>query len=232
MAQSHDRIHLFLDAAMNPIRLLIVDDHDFFRRSILLPLDVEPDIEIVGTATSGDQAVTLARSLRPDVILMDLNMPYLSGLGAMERIVPQERAPAILVLTGKDDAQSVLDAFAAGAQGFLRKDMITDDLLISAIFTVASGGVFVDGRTFRLIKNSFLAGQPKMAGERQGHIQLSPDERHAPALCRPGAGQRTDRPEAPEHPQDHLQPAHPTLSAPGRRQPGAGRHLRPAQWTG
>lgn len=161
---------------MNPIRLLIVDDHDFFRRSILLPLDVEPDIEIVGTATSGDQAVTLARSLRPDVILMDLNMPYLSGLGAMERIVPQERAPAILVLTGKDDAQSVADAFAAGAQGFLRKDMITDDLLISAIFTVASGGVFVDGRTFRLIKNSFLAGQPKMAGERQGHIHLSPDE--------------------------------------------------------
>ena len=161
---------------MNPIRLLIVDDHDFFRRSILLPLEAEADIVIVGTATSGDQAVTLCRSLHPDVVLMDQNMPYLSGLGAMERITPQERAPAILVLTGKDDAQSVLDAFAAGAQGFLRKDMITDDLLVSAILTVASGGVFVDGRTFNLIKNSFLAGQPKMAAERQGHIQLSSDE--------------------------------------------------------
>lgn len=161
---------------MKRIRLLIVDDHDFFRRSILLPLEMEPAIEIVGSATSGDQAVTLCRSLRPDVVLMDLNMPYLSGLGAMERITPQERAPAILVLTGKDDAQSVVDAFTAGAQGYLRKDMITDDLLINAILTVASGGVFVDGKTFDLIKGGFLVGQPKMAAERQGHIQLSPDE--------------------------------------------------------
>ena len=64
---------------MFTIKLLIVDDHDFFRRSILLPLEAEAGIEIVGTATSGDQAITLSRRLRPDVILMDLNMPYLSA---------------------------------------------------------------------------------------------------------------------------------------------------------
>ena len=161
---------------MFTIKLLIVDDHDFFRRSIMLPLEAEAGIEIMGTATSGDQAITLSRSLRPDVILMDLNMPYLSGLAAIERIAPQERAPAILVLTGVDDAQSVLNAFAAGAQGYLRKDQITDELLLSAIFTVASGGVFLDARTFAQLRSSFPASQPRVAEEYRQRVQLNPEE--------------------------------------------------------
>ncbi len=161
---------------MPSVRLLIVDDHDFFRRSLLLPLEAEPEIEIVGTATSGDQAVTLCRSLKPDVVLMDLNMPYLSGLAAIERITPQDRAPAILVLTGSDEPQSVLNAFCAGAQGYLRKDMITDELLVSAIFTVASGGIFADTKTFGLLKNSLLVNQARLVEEHRQHIQLTPDE--------------------------------------------------------
>ena len=147
---------------MTTLRLLIVDDHDFFRRSIMLPLEAEAGIEVVGTAASGDQAITLSHSLRPDVILMDLNMPYLSGLAAMERITSQEHVPAILVLTGVDDAQSVLNAFAAGAQGYLRKDQITDELLLSAIFAVASGGVFLDACTFAQFRSSFLASRPRL----------------------------------------------------------------------
>jgi len=162
---------------MFQVRVLIVDDHDFFRRSILLPLEMEPAIEVVGAATSGDQAVPLCRSLRPDVVLMDLNMPYLSGLAAIERIAPQESAPAILVLTGADDAESVRRAFAAGAHGYLRKDMITDELLISAIFTVASGGVFVDPRTFALLKIGFLRAQPRLADEHRRLAELLPEER-------------------------------------------------------
>ena len=159
------------------VRVLIVDDHDFFRRSILFPLETEPALEVVGTATSGDQAIPLCRSLRPDVVLMDLNMPYLSGLAAMERIAPQERAPAILVLTGADDAESVRRAFAAGAHGYLRKDMITDELLISAIFTVASGGVFIDPKTFALLKIGFLNDQPRFADDHQRLAQLLPEDR-------------------------------------------------------
>ena len=162
---------------MFQVRVLIVDDHDFFRRSILFPLETEPAIEVVGTATSGDQAIPLCRSLHPDVVLMDLNMPYLSGLTAIERIAPQERAPAILVLTGADDAESVRRAFAAGAQGYLRKDMITDELLISAIFTVASGGVFVDPKTFALLKIGFLHDSPRLADEQQRLVELPPEER-------------------------------------------------------
>jgi DNA-binding NarL/FixJ family response regulator len=161
---------------MSTIKLLIVDDHDFFRRSLFLPLEMEDRITIVGTATSGDQAVTLVRSAHPDVVLMDLNMPYLSGLTAMERITPQAHAPAILVLTGVDDADSILRAFAAGASGYLRKDSLTDELLISAIFTVASGGVFLDPKTFSLIRAILPPSQPALVQERQRLAQLSPDD--------------------------------------------------------
>ncbi len=159
------------------VRLMIVDDHNFFRRSLMLPLENEPSIDIVGTATSGDEAVTLARSLRPDVILMDLNMRSLSGLAATERIMQRDHAPAILVLTGVDDVQSVRDALAAGACGYLRKDMITDELLVSAIFTAASGGIFFDDKTFSLLKTPLLSPPPLAAGPARQIAQLSPTER-------------------------------------------------------
>ena len=161
---------------MSIIKLLIVDDHDFFRRSLLLPLEMEERIALVGTATSGDQAVTLTRTLQPDVVLMDLNMPYLSGLAAIERITPRDAAPAILVLTGADDGDSVLRSLAAGARGYLRKDSITDELLISAIFTVASGGIFLDVKTFSLLQASLPPSQPALVEERRRLAQFSPDD--------------------------------------------------------
>ena len=162
---------------MPPIKLLIVDDHDFFRRSIMPPLEMEAGFEILGTATSGEEAITLCHSLRPDVVLMDLNMPYLSGLAAMQRLGPRQGGLAILVLTGVDDPQSVNDAFTAGARGYLRKDMITDDLLVSAILTVASGGIFLDAHTFALLRHSRLANQPLGVDEHLlRQAQLTSDE--------------------------------------------------------
>ena len=161
---------------MFAIRLLIVDDHNFFRRSLMGPLEAEQAIEVVGTAASGDEAVTLCRSLHPDVALMDLNMPYLSGLAAIERIAPTAKAPAILVLTGSDKPDNVIDAFTLGARGYLRKDLITDELLISAIFTVASGGIFLDPVTFSLLKAGFVNQLPGATHRPPSHIQLTPDE--------------------------------------------------------
>lgn len=146
---------------MNPVKLLIVDDHEFFTRSIIALLRMESAIEIIGTASTGEQAVALCQNLHPTVVLMDLNIPHLSGLVAMQQMCTQDEAPYILVLTGMDDAQSVLRAFDAGAQGFLRKDTLTDELLISAIFTVAGGGFLVDARTFAQLKHSVLARQPR-----------------------------------------------------------------------
>lgn len=142
---------------MTTVRLLIVEDHDFFRRTISLLLEIEARIEIVGAAASAEQAIPLVHSLHPDVVLMDLNLPGLSGLGIIEKIVSSSHAPAILVLTGADDFESLQRSFAAGAHGFLSKEVVTEELLISAIFTVACGGVFLDARTFDLLRSAFLA---------------------------------------------------------------------------
>lgn len=142
---------------MAAIRLLIVEDHDFFRRTIALLLEREERIEIVGAVASGEQALALVHSLRPDVVLMDLNLPGLSGLATIEQIVPGADASAILVLTGADDLESALSVFSAGVRGFLRKETVAEELLSSAILTVASGGVFVDAKTFALLRNTFPA---------------------------------------------------------------------------
>lgn len=142
---------------MATIRLLIVEDHDFFRRTIALLLEMETRIEIVGAVASGEQALGLLDSLRPDVVLMDLNLPGLSGLATIEQIGASVDAPSILVLTGAEDVESVRRAFAAGAAGYLRKEMVGDELLISAIITVACGGIFLDAKTFALLQSTFSA---------------------------------------------------------------------------
>ncbi|RME57004.1 MAG: DNA-binding response regulator [Caldilineae bacterium] len=163
-------------APMFHIRLLIVDDHAFFVRSLMPPLEEDERIEIVGVARSGDEALALARSLRPDVITMDLNMPYLSGLAAMERLEERGRLPGVLVLTGVDEPSTVWAAFAAGARGFLRKDQITDELLLSGIYTVASGGVFLDPQTFRTLQAGFPATPEKWDAETARVAGLSPED--------------------------------------------------------
>lgn len=161
---------------MDPIRLLIVDDHSFFVRSLMPPLEEESAIHIVGVAASGDEALALAHSLQPDVITMDLNMPYLSGLAAMERLEERGAMPGVLVLTGLDEPAQVWDAFAVGTRGFLRKDQITDELLLSAIFTVGSGGIFLDPPTFDLIRTSFPASPAAASQEREHLALLGPDD--------------------------------------------------------
>ena len=128
----------------------------------MLPLEADAGSRSCGPPPPASRRSPSATDLRPDVILMDMDMPYLSGLATMERITSQEHVQAILVLTGVDDAESVLDAFAAGTQGYLREDQITDELLISAIFAVASGGVFLDACTFAQFRGSFLASRPRL----------------------------------------------------------------------
>ncbi len=141
------------------------------------PLEEEPAIQIVGVATSGHEALALAGALQPDVITMDLNMPYLSGLAAMERLEERDRMPGVLILTGLDDPAQVWNAFAAGARGFLRKDAITDELLLSAIFTVGSGGIFLDSSTFELLRASFPASAESAGQTRQSLVRLSSQDK-------------------------------------------------------
>ncbi len=111
------------------IRLLVVDDHPVVRDGLSSMFAREPDFEVVGEAGDGAEAVRLARSLRPDVILMDLRMPGPDGLGAMRELAQDGGGARVLVLTTYDTDSHVLPAIEAGATGYLLKDAPRDELL-------------------------------------------------------------------------------------------------------
>jgi DNA-binding NarL/FixJ family response regulator len=104
------------------IRVLVVDDHPVVRSGLVGMLDVEDDLDVVGEAGDGEEAVTRVAALRPDVVLMDLRMPRLDGVGATTRIVRDFPACRVLVLTTYDTDADILRAVEAGATGYLLKD--------------------------------------------------------------------------------------------------------------
>jgi len=111
------------------IRILIADDHPLVRRGLRTLIDTEPGMELVGQAEDGLQAVRKARSLRPDVILLDLLMPRLGGIEAINEIMAQDPAARILVLTSFGEDDQVFPAIKAGALGYLLKDSSHQELL-------------------------------------------------------------------------------------------------------
>lgn len=113
---------------MENIRLLVADDHAFYREGVKSMLNGKAGVTVIGEAASGDEAVAAALSVRPDVVLMDLKMPGLNGIEATRKILAREPQARILVLTMFDD-ESVFAAIRAGARGYLLKDATVDDLL-------------------------------------------------------------------------------------------------------
>lgn len=144
---------------MEPIRVLIADDHPLFRDGMHGLLDSVPDTEVVGEATTGDEAIDLAATLRPGVILMDLRMPGLNGFEATRRIIQASPQIAVLVVTMLDDDDSVFAALRAGARGYLLKGANQVETLV-AIRAVASGeAIFGPGIAQRVI-GYFAAARP------------------------------------------------------------------------
>jgi DNA-binding NarL/FixJ family response regulator len=119
---------------VSPLRLLIADDQPLMRAGFRAVLEATGDMEVVGEAGDGEQAVELARALRPDVVLMDIRMPKLDGIEATRRLVGHR----VLILTtfGLDDY--IIDALRAGASGFILKDVPTDEL-VRAVRVIAAG---------------------------------------------------------------------------------------------
>jgi DNA-binding NarL/FixJ family response regulator len=122
------------------IRLLVADDHATFVRAVTALLADVDDVEVVGTAGTGDQAVRSALDLQPDVVLMDLHMPGLNGIDATARLVADAPHIAVLVLTMFDDDDSVVSAIRAGARGYLLKGARKDEIL-RALRAVHGGDV-------------------------------------------------------------------------------------------
>jgi DNA-binding NarL/FixJ family response regulator len=126
-------------------RVLLVDDHAMVRTGIATLLGVTDDLEVVGQASGGEEAVTVAAESRPDVVLMDLSMPGIDGVEATRRILAAQPEVRIVVLTSFSDRDQVADALAAGAVGYQLKDCEPADLL-AAVRSAAAGHVPIDPR--------------------------------------------------------------------------------------
>ncbi|HLA97068.1 MAG TPA: response regulator transcription factor [Anaerolineales bacterium] len=136
---------------MDPIRILIADDHPFYREGVRTMLSIIPEIEIVGEAESGEEAIVQAAALQPDVILMDLKMPGLNGVEATRRILRNSPHIGVLVLTMFEADESVFAAMRAGARGYLLKDVDQDEV-VRAVKAVSRGeAIFSPAIAQRLI---------------------------------------------------------------------------------
>ena len=132
------------------IRVLIADDHAILRTGLVALLDCEPDIEIVGEAADGAEAVRKAVELRPDVVVMDLLMPVLDGVGAIREIRRRQCASPILVLTTSTVSNDLASALSAGATGALPKST-ANERIVAAIRDVAAGKTVVDREISKMI---------------------------------------------------------------------------------
>jgi DNA-binding NarL/FixJ family response regulator len=141
------------------IRILLVDDQALVRAGFRMILDAEPEMEVVGEASDGREAVDQVRSLRPDVVLMDIRMPELDGLEAARRILssPNDDTPKILMLTTFDLDEYVYEALRAGASGFLLKDTPPEQL-VAAIHVIAQGEALLSPSITRRVISEFVKG--------------------------------------------------------------------------
>src|SRR3712207_1836906 len=122
----------------SPARLIIADDHDLVRDGIRAMLAREPDLEVVGEAKDGEEALELCRSLRPDLVLMDVRMPKMDGLAATREIKAESPKTTVLIVTTHENPDYLLDAVKAGAAGYVLKESTRAELT-SAVRSVLGG---------------------------------------------------------------------------------------------
>jgi DNA-binding NarL/FixJ family response regulator len=158
------------------VRVLIADDQQLIRAGFRMILSTQPDIEVVGEAATGTEAVKLTRELHPDVVLMDIRMPDLDGIEATRQILTHSREPnpRVLVLTTFDLDEYVYDALRAGASGFLLKD-VPPDQLAAGVRMVGDGDALLAPSITRRLIEEFAASRTP-ADTIPGFSELSPRE--------------------------------------------------------
>jgi len=145
------------------IRVMIADDHAILRAGLRMLVNAQADMEVVSEASDGEKAVQTARETRPDVALLDLTMPRVGGMKALQEMARVCRETRVLVLTMYDDPAYLRSALAAGASGYLLKRAV-DAELIAAIRAVHRGGIYVDPRLANVLVQDVLAKTSTKAG--------------------------------------------------------------------
>ena len=171
------------------LRVLVVEDHPLFRKGVVALLEAVPDLSVAGVAVSGEDAVARAPELRPDVVLMDLQLPGMSGIEATRAIVAAEPGVRVLVLTLFEDEHSVFLALRAGARGYVLKDADEDELT-DAIRAVARGeaifGQAVAGRVLAYFAQPRPAPEvfPELTDREREILGLIAQGRPNPSIAR------------------------------------------------
>lgn len=175
---------------MTPVRVLIADDQALFREGLRTLLSTRPEVEVVGEAANGEEAVALAETLHPDVVLMDLRMPVMDGIVATARVRDRLPGVPVLVLTTFDDDASLFGALRAGAAGYLLKD-VSSETLLAAVTAAARGEAFlqstVTGRVVAAFARLMESGGPRAEAL---VMPLSPREREILAQLGTGASNK------------------------------------------
>jgi DNA-binding NarL/FixJ family response regulator len=170
-----------------PISVLVADDQVLVRRGFRMVLEIEPDLEVVGEAGDGDEAVAEARRLRPDVVLMDVRMPGTDGIEATRTLTADMECPSrVVMLTTFDMDEYVYEALQAGANGFLLKD-VQPELLVAGIRAVHAGESLLAPSVTRRMIESFLRKPPTLERAAQDLLAaLTARERETLALLARG----------------------------------------------
>ncbi|GMA90581.1 response regulator transcription factor [Homoserinibacter gongjuensis] len=165
---------------MTEIRVAVADDHPVFREGLAVLLGSLPGVEVVGTAADGEEAVALAEKLRPDVIVMDVQMPGLDGIAATERIRTSAPEVGVVVVTMSEDEDTLFFAMRAGARGYLLKGASQDDIS-RAIRSVAAGDVVFGPNVAQRVARHF-ADDPSRGRATRRFPQLTEREGEVLAL--------------------------------------------------